>query len=169
MSDLSDDLMLEFTSWFNEMLASGMVLPKTFSGVNEDGSQYIVAMSELGLENKDHLAFMSHVLNHERSIAYAFKMRIEAQICKEPPIFQERHIFYSGQMGSYYSVELTSQSPDCWAEGSKVLRESHTVGPEIFFQDILPPSFKASSEDARFAAIWADKRSKVMWRKRAVA
>ena len=160
------ELMLEFTSWFERQLESGDLLPKVFSGVNIDGSQYIMFMSELDLDSSEHLDFMRYVLHAENSIAFVFKMRMAAELGTVPPTYEEQHLFYSGQLGSYYSMQLTSKAENTWDEGSQVLRESHTTTPEIFFQEILPQSFKPSAEDAKYERIWDEVRSEVMWRDR---
>ncbi len=104
MTDIAKELMLEFTSWFERQLESGDLLPKVFSGVNADGNQYIMFMSELDLDSSEHLDFMRYVLHAENSIAFVFKMRMSAELLTVPPTYQEQHFFYSGQQGSYHSM-----------------------------------------------------------------
>jgi hypothetical protein len=165
-SDLSADLMREFVNWFNSLLEKGTVLPKMFTGVNRDGRQYIVDMSLVEIDIKKHYLFMRYVLFHEKSIAYAYKMRTVAELCKEPLIHQEQHIFYSGSANSYHSSQFTSQAGDGWHEGSKLLNENHTTEPEIFLQELLPNYFEQTSDDDLFSNIWNSIRDKVIWRER---
>ena len=165
-ADLSGELMKEFVHWFNSLLEKGTVLPKMFTGVNRDGKQYIVDMSRVEIDIKKHYLFMRYVLFHEKSIAYAYKMRTVAELCKEPLIHQEQHIFYSGSANSYHSTQLTSQAGDGWHEGSKLLSEHYTTEPEIFLQELLPKYFEQTSDDDLYANIWNSIKGKVIWRDR---
>ena len=165
-SDLSGDLMKEFIHWFNSLLEKGTVLPKMFTGVNRDGKQYIVDMSLVEIDIQKHYLFMRYVLFHEKSIAFAFKMRTVAEICTEPLIHQEQHIFYSGSANSYHSTQLTSNADGGWHEGSKLLNENHTTEAEIFFQELLPKYFEQTSDDDLYANIWNSIKHKVIWRER---
>lgn len=164
--DLSGDLMKEFVHWFNSLLEKDTVLPKMFTGVNRDGKQYVVDMSLVEVDIKKHYLFMRYVLFHEKSIAYAYKMRVVAELCTEPLIHQEQHIFYSGGSNSYHSTQLTSQAGDGWHEGSKLLNETHTTKPETFLQELLPEYFEQTSDDEMYANIWNSIKDKVMWRTR---
>lgn len=164
--DLSGDLMMEFVHWFNSLLEKDTVLPKMFTGVNRDGKQYVVDMSLVEVDIKKHYLFMRYVLFHEKSIAYAYKMRVVAELCTEPLIHQEQHIFYSGGSNSYHSTQLTSQAGDGWHEGSKLLNETHTTKPETFLQELLPDYFEQTDDDELYANIWNSIKDKVMWRTR---
>jgi hypothetical protein len=164
--DLSGDLMKEFVHWFNSLLEKDTVLPKMFTGVNRDGKQYVVDMSLVEVDIKKHYLFMRYVLFHEKSIAYAYKMRVVAELCTEPLIHQEQHIFYSGGSNSYHSTQLTSQAGDGWHEGSKLLNETHTTKPETFLQELLPEYFEQTDDDELYANIWNSIKDKVMWRTR---
>ena len=165
-ADLSGDLIKEFVHWFSSLLEKGMVLPKMFTGVNRDGKQYVIDMSLVKIEIKKHYLFMRYVLFHEKSIAYAYTMRAIAELCTEPLINLEQHIFYSGSAKSYHSTQLTSQASDGWQEGSKLLNENHTTKPEIFLQELLPDYFEQTSDDDLFSNIWNSIKGKVIWRER---
>lgn len=168
-TDLSLDLINEFVRWFDLLLEKGTVLPKFFTGVNRDGKQFLVDMSLVKIDSKKHFWFMRYVLFNEKSIAYAYKMRMIAQLCEEPLIHQEQHVFYSGSSDSYSSVVLTSQSADGWQEGSKLVSEDHTAKPEIFLQELLPEFYERTDDDDMYANIWNSIRDKVIWRDRPLA
>jgi hypothetical protein len=165
-ADLSGELMQEFVQWFNSLLEKETVLPKMFTGVNRDGRQYVVDMSLVDVDIKKHYLFMRYVLFHEKSIAYAYKMRVVAELCREPLIHQEQHIFYSGSANSYHSTQLTSQAGDGWHEGSKLLNETHDTKPYSFLQELLPEFFEQTDDDDLYANIWNSIKGKVMWRTR---
>ena len=164
--DLSGDLMKEFVHWFNSLLEKGTVLPKMFTGVNRDGKQYIVDMSLVEIDIKKHYLFMRYVLFHEKSIAYAYKMRMVAELSTAPLIHQEQHIFYSGSANSFHSTQITSRAGEGWHDGSKVLSETHTTEPEIFLQELLPNYFENTNDDDLFSNIWNSIRDKIIWRER---
>ena len=164
--DLSGELMKELVHWFNSLLEKDSVLPKMFTGVNRDGKQYVVDMSLVEIDIKKHYLFMRYVLFHEKSIAYAYKMRMVAEVCTEPLILQEQHIFYSGSANSYHSTQLTSQAGDGWHEGSILLNETHTTEPEMFLQELLPKYFEQTSDDDLYANIWNSIKDKIFWRDR---
>jgi hypothetical protein len=165
-ADLSGELMQEFVHWFNSLLEKETVLPKMFTGVNRDGRQYVVDMSLVDVDIKKHYLFMRYVLFHEKSIAYAYKMRVIAELCREPLIHQEQHIFYSGSANSYHSTQLTSQAGEGWQEGSKLLNETHDTKPHSFLQELLPEFFEQTDDDDLYANIWNSIKGKVMWRTR---
>ncbi len=165
-ADLSGELINEFVSWFNGLLKNGTVLPKMFSGVNRDGRQFVIDLSRVDLDIKKHLAFMRYVLFHENSIAYAYKMRMVAEVCKEPLIHQEQHVFHSGCAGSYHFAVLTSQAPDGWQEGSKLVRQLHSKEPTTFFDELLPSYHVPTDDDDLFGNIWQSIRGQVVWRNR---
>ena len=164
--DLSGDLMKEFVHWFNSLLEKGTVLPKMFTGVNRDGKQYIVDMSLVEIDIKKHYLFMRYVLFHEKSIAYAYKMRMVAELSTAPLIHQEQHIFYSGSANSFHSTQITSRSGEGWHDGSKVLSKTHTTEPEIFLQELLPNYFENTNDDDLFSNIWNSIKDKIIWRER---
>ena len=166
LQDLSRDLIAELLGWFEKLLESETVLSKVFMGVNGDGQQFVVFMSDLDLDHREHPDFMRYVLHSEKSIAFAYKMRTVVEINRDPQALREDHIFYSGQIGKYFAIDVTSRSPDSWADGVNILRKSETETPEIFLQDLLCQSYKPSQFDAEYAALWNEIRPKIRWRQR---
>lgn len=165
-ADLSHELIQEFVNWFGVFLDKGSVMPKMFTGVNRDGSQFIVDFSRLEMDKNRHLDFMRYVLHREGSIAFAFKMRVAVEVCKEPQIIQEQHDFYSGSASSYHYMAVTSKAEDGWQDGYHVIRERNSPEPEIFFQELLPQYFKREGDLVDFGHIWDNIRGDIFWRKR---
>lgn len=163
-TDIGRQLATELIGWFEKLLETQTILPKVFTGVSAQGRQFIVMMGDLGLENLEHLDFMRYVLHKEQAVAFAFKMRNAVEVCKEPQIIQEQHTFYSGQVGKYIAVDITSQSPDSWDDGIKIIRRSSSETPEIFFQDLLGTPYVPSALDSKYEALWLGIREKVQWR-----
>jgi hypothetical protein len=164
--DIGRQLVTELIGWFEKLLETQTVLPKVFMGVNAQGRQFIVMMGDLGLENREHLDFMRYVLYKEQAVAFAYKMRNAVEVCSEPQILQEQHTFYSGQVGKYIAVDLTSQATDSWSDGIKIIRRSSSEKPEIFLQDLLTNPFVPSELDPKYEALWLGIRDKVQWRER---
>ena len=164
--DLAETLLGEFCQWFSNLALLGTVLPKAFSGVNPDGKQFIVALSDLELDTMEHLDFMRYVLHAEKSIAFVFKMRMIAQLSKEPEIFQEQHQFISGQQGSYHNIGLTSKDGESWESGTIICNESHSKEPEMFFQELLQIPYSPTENDKKYAAIWNSVRDRIKWQSR---
>ncbi len=165
-TDFSGVLIQEFANWFGVFLEKDSVMPKMFTGVNRDGSQFIIDFSRLELDRSKHLDFMRYVLHHENSIAYAYKMRTVVEVCKEPQILQEQHLFFAGYENSFHSLSITSNAPDGWQEGYKVFNESHSTAPEMFFQELLPNYYKRTDDVVMFSELWQGIRDKVFWRNR---
>lgn len=164
--DFSGVLIQEFSNWFGVFLDKESVMPKMFTGVNRDGRQFIIDFSRLELDPSKHLDFMRYVLHHENSIAYVYKMRTIVEVCKEPQILQEQHLFFSGYADSFHSLSITSNAPDGWQDGYKVLNESHTDKPEMFFQELLPNYYKRTDDVVMFSELWQSIRENVFWRTR---
>lgn len=165
-ADIGRQLVTELIGWFENLIKSETLLPKVFTGVNAQGRQFIVVMGDLDLDNREHLDFMRYVLHKENSVAFAYKMRNAVEVCKEPQIIQEQHTFFSGQAGKYIAVDITSESPDSWAEGMKIIRRSSSEEPEVFLQDLMSRPYKPSGYDSKYAALWAGIREKIQWRDR---
>jgi hypothetical protein len=165
-ADIGGVLIQEFVIWFGGLLETGTVMPKMFTGVNRDGSQFIIDFSRLNMDSSKHLDFMRYVLHEEGSIAFAFKMRVAVEVCKEPQIIQEQHMFYAGSSGHYHYVSLTSKAEDGWQDGYKVVSERNSAQPEVFFQELLPEHFKRQGDLVEFAGVWKAIRNYVFWRKR---
>jgi hypothetical protein len=165
-TDFSGVLIQEFANWFGVFLEKGSVMPKIFTGVNRDGSQFIIDFSRLELDRSKHLDFMRYVLHHEHSIAYAYKMRTNVEVCKEPQILQEQHLFFAGYENSFHSLSITSNAADGWQDGFKVFDESHATAPESFFQELLPNYYNRTSDVVMFGELWQGMRDKVSWRTR---
>jgi len=165
-ANLSYQLITELIGWFEKLLASETLLPKVFMGVNSDARQFIVFVADLGLEQSEELDFMRYVLHFEKSIAFAYKIRVMAEISKNPQILQEEHSFFSGQVGKYFAVDITSQSTDSWADGIKITRKSVTEEPEIFLQELLTQAYVPTKSDAKYGTLWSRIRSKIQWRDR---
>lgn len=165
-ADIGRQLVTELIGWFEKLLESQTVLPKVFTGVNAQGRQFIVMMGDLGLENREHLDFMRYVLHKEKAVAFAYKMRNAVEVCAEPQIIQEQHTFYSGQVGKYIAVDITSQAPDSWSDGIKIINQSSSEEPESFFQDLLASPFVPRELDPKYESLWLGIREKVQWRER---
>jgi hypothetical protein len=165
-ADIGRQLVTELIGWFENLIKTETLLPKVFTGVNAQGRQFIVVMGDLDLDSREHLDFMRYVLHKENSVAFAYKMRNAVEVCKEPQIVQEQHTFFSGQVGKYIAVDITSEAPDSWAEGMKIVRRSSTEEPEVFLQDLMPKPYKPSEHDAKYSALWLAIREKVQWRDR---
>ena len=167
-ADIGRQLVTELIGWFENLIKTETLLPKVFTGVNAQGRQFIVVMGDLDLDSREHLDFMRYVLHKENSVAFAYKMRNAVEVCKEPEIVQEQHTFFSGQFGKYIAVDITSQAPDSWAEGMKIIRRSSSEEPEVFLQDLMSKPYKPSEHDSKYAALWAGIREKVQWRDREI-
>jgi hypothetical protein len=167
--DIGGQLVTELIGWFEKLIETQIVLPKVFTGVNAQGRQFILMMGDLGLENREHLDFMRYVLKKEQAVAFAYKMRNSVEVCSEPQIIQDQHTFYSGQVGKYFAVDITSQAPDSWSDGIKIIRRSSSAEPEIFFQDLLVSPFVPTELDSKYEALWLGIRDKVQWRVRQTA
>lgn len=165
-ADIGRQLATELIGWFEKLLETQTVLPKVFTGVSAQGRQFIVMMGDLGLENREHLDFMRYVLHKEQAVAFAYKMRNAVEVCAEPQIIQEQHTFFSGQVGKYIAVDITSQAPDSWSAGIKIIRRSSSEEPEVFFQDLLTNPYVPSELDQKYKTLWLDIRDKVQWRDR---
>ncbi len=166
MKDHSAALIGEFCQWFSNLAVQGTLLPKAFSGINPDGKQFIVILTDLGLDTMEHLDFMKYVLHAEKSIAFVFKMRMIAQLSKEPEILQEQHQFISGQEGSYHNIGLTSKDGESWESGTIICNESHSKVPEMFFQELLQEPYSPSQSDEKYSALWSSVRDRVRWQDR---
>lgn len=164
--DLSGELIQEFANWFGVFLDKGEVMPKMFTGVNRDGSQFIIDFSRLELDSSNHIDFIRFVLHHENSIAFAYKMCMGVEVCKEPQLIQEQHEFYAGCENSYHYLAITSKAEDGWQDGHIVMNERHAKEPEILFQELLPKYYKREGDIVLFGEIWQGIRDKVFWRKR---
>lgn len=165
-ANLSYELIAELIGWFKKLLLSETLLPKVFMGVNSDARQFIVFVADLKLEQGEEFNFMRYVLHFEKSIAFAYKIRVMAEISQHPQILQEEHSFFSGQVGKYFAVDITSQSTDSWADGIKITRKSVTEEPEMFLQELLTQPYIPTEFDAKYAALWSRIRSKIQWRDR---
>jgi hypothetical protein len=165
-ADFSGILIQEFANWFGVFLDKGEVMSKMFTGVNRDGRQFIIDFSRLELDRSKHLDFMRYVLHHENSIAYAYKMRTIVEVCKEPQVLQEQHLFYSGYEDSFHALSITSNAPNGWQDGYKVFNESHANKPESFFHELLPNYFQRTDDIVMFSELWQAIREKVFWRTR---
>ncbi len=164
--DIGGELIQEFVKWFGGLLETGTVMPKMFTGVNLDGGQFIIDLSRLNMDSSKHLDFMRYVLHEEGSIAFAYKMRVAVEVCKDPQVIQEQHEFYSGSSGHYHYVSLKSKAENGWQDGYKVVSERSSAQPEIFFQELLPEHFKRQGDLVEFGGIWKAIRNDVYWRKR---
>lgn len=165
-TNFSGVLIQEFANWFGVFLEKDSVMPKMFTGVSQDGKQFIFDFSRLELDRSKHLDFMRYVLHHERSIAFAFKMRTAVEVCKEPQLIQEQHEFYAGCENSYHYLAITSKAEDGWQDGYIVMNERHAKEPEIFFQELLPNYYKRTDDVVMFSELWQGIRDKVFWRNR---
>ena len=142
------------------------MMPKMFSGINRDGSQFIIDLSSLNMEVGRHLDFMRYVLHREGSIAFVFNMHVAAQLSKEPLVIQELYDFYSGSSESYHHIAVASNSEDGWQDGYRIIKEHSSHEPVIFLQELLPQYFKHEGDLLEFAHIWENIRGKIFWRKR---
>lgn len=163
---LSAQLINEFLSWFESNLEKDILLPRMFSGVNQDGMQYLVEMSRTGLDFGEHLDFMRYVMWKEQSIGFAFNKRVGVLLSREPEIVQEQHEFYSGTKDSFHIICVASKNGEDWKDGLNVVHHSNSETPEVFFQELLPELYKPTAKEAEYAAIWQSIRSQAHWRSR---
>ena len=161
--DLSGQLIGEFYEWFTNNLEKGELLPKVFSGITADKRQFILMMGDLGIEKGLHLEFMKYVVNQEQVIAFVATMRINVQLSEEPLQLQERYFFFSGQEGSFYSIEVTPKID--WQFGYDITTNKHTERSHIFFQDLFSENCDENIK-AKYSDLWANVRDKILWRER---
>lgn len=165
-TDLGYDLIQEYVNWLGAFLEKIGMMPKMFSGVNRDGSQFIIDLSSLNMEVGRHLDFMRYVLHREGSIAFVFNMHVAAHLSKEPLVIQELYDFFSGSAESYHHIEVASNSEDGWQDGYRIIKEHSSHKPSVFFQELLPQYFKREGDLLEFANIWESMRDSIFWRKR---
>lgn len=165
MERISGQLMNEFVSWFYNLVEQGTDLPKVFSGVNRDGRQFVVVLSDLPIGQGDHLDFMRAVLRVEDAVAYAFKMRV-GLLNEKTNTTEERVDFFTGEPGQYLFLEIAPRDGVSWKSGFYETSKRQSDQPEWFMQDLFPTEYKPSDKDPQFLQIWGSVRDSVMWRQR---
>lgn len=166
MVPLSKQLIEEFRTWFLNLAVQGSDLPKVFTGVKQDGAQFIVVLSDLAIGQDEHLDFMRTVLHAEDAVAFAYKIRTGVLADEKSNKVEERVTFFSGEQGHYFLLELAPKLDNSWASGVYETQNSESREIEIFFQDLLPEPYKPADQAEQYLHIWRSIRKDVMWRER---
>jgi hypothetical protein len=66
------ELFEEYSEWYNNLALENGVLPRSISGVSEEGQQFIYLIDEVDLHHMARNKYIRFVLDENRSIAYAY-------------------------------------------------------------------------------------------------
>jgi hypothetical protein len=70
--DIAAILAGELAIWFQNLGAEGVLLPRAFSGITQDGKQAIIILAGLSFDHVQRRDFITWLCRHEQFVAYAY-------------------------------------------------------------------------------------------------
>jgi len=163
--DLAAVLVAEFSIWFQNLGTKG-ILPRAFTGVTKGDKQVVTVLTSLPLDHIQRKQFLVWLCRNERFVAYAYGTHVE--IAQESWTVTEGFDIFASS--NRYDVGKTLRIER--REGTiQFFVQHHAVRPakqenELFYGLQQSNEVFASDNEALFRELWADLKSKSMWRQR---
>ena len=169
--ELLNDLFEEYAQWYSSLAEEYGTLPRSISGVAEEGRQFLLLLDGLELHHMVRNKFVRFVLDELTSVAYAYgslDIRSESDEGELVELLDivaadaEHYIMGSWQVIRGQDGRVTDLLHRGSSEGDDTEKHSGSwfLTGSIRFSEV---------EKARFGAIWEDAKSEIIFKDRNAA
>ncbi len=148
------DLLNEFAVWYHRLSEKGL-LPRTLSGINDSGKQFLLRLDDVTLSNDERHQLIHTILREEAAVCYAYGGMIQQEQGEHLTLViatEEQYVIGSWQVLREEGIQL--EHKELW-EG-----DNPEEVPAAWF---LTPAVRVSDADRlRYQAIWKELSEQAM-------
>ena len=157
----SENLAVEITAYYRNLALGHGVIPKVFTLVNAQGSQYLFFIDDLPLKEDEVDQFLSFIVQEHDAVCYARGTLVILE--KADQLIEFAVIDQDDDQAIVCSAQLTRDvdgKPIGLSEFEKILAPKKT----IFFGGLFTPVTLSADKADEFESLWDEMRPKILHR-----
>lgn len=157
----SENLAVEITAYYRNLALGHGVIPKVFTLVNAQGSQYLFFIDDLPLKEDEVDQFLSFIVQEHDAVCYARGTLVILE--KADQLIEFAVIDQDDDQAIVCSAQLTRDvdgKPIGLSEFEKILAPKKT----IFFGGLFNPVTLSDDKADEFESLWDEMRPKILHR-----
>jgi hypothetical protein len=156
-----EHLAVEIASYYRNLALGHGVIPKVFTLVNGDGSQYLFFLDDLAMEHEEENAFLSFIIQEHEAVCYARGTLVILE--KNQQLIEFAVIDQEDADAIVCSAELTrdlDEKPIGLTEFDKISAPKKS----IFFGNLFNPYVLSAEQVDAFDSLWEEMKPKILQR-----
>jgi hypothetical protein len=157
----SENLAVELSSYYRNLALGHGVIPKVFTLVNGEGSQYLFFIDDLRMNTEEENLFLAYVVQEHEAVCYARGTLVVLE--KSQQLIEFAVIDQDDAQAIVCSAQLTrdiDDKPIGLTEFEKILAPKKT----IFFSGLFEPIELSEDRAEVFEGLWDEMKPKILHR-----
>jgi len=157
----SENLAVELSSYYRNLALGHGVIPKVFTLVNGEGSQYLFFIDDLRMNTEEENLFLAYVVQEHEAVCYARGTLVVLE--KSQQLIEFAVIDQDDAQAIVCSAQLTrdiDDKPIGLTEFEKILAPKKT----IFFSGLFEPIELSEDRAEGFEGLWDEMKPKILHR-----
>jgi len=157
----SENLAVELSSYYRNLALGHGVIPKVFTLVNGEGSQYLFFIDDLRMNTEEENLFLAYVVQEHEAVCYARGALVVLE--KSQQLIEFAVIDQDDAQAIVCSAQLTrdiDDKPIGLTEFEKILAPKKT----IFFSGLFEPIELSEDRAEGFEGLWDEMKPKILHR-----
>lgn len=157
----SENLAVELSSYYRNLALGHGVIPKVFTLVNGEGSQYLFFIDDLRMNTEEENLFLAYVVQEHEAVCYARGTLVVLE--KSQQLIEFAVIDQDDAQAIVCSAQLTrdiDDKPIGLTEFEKILAPKKT----IFFSGLFEPIELSEDRAEGFEGFWDEMKPKILHR-----
>jgi hypothetical protein len=157
----SENLAVELSSYYRNLALGHAVIPKVFTLVNGEGSQYLFFIDDLQMDEDEENQFLAYIVQEHEAVCYARGTLVILE--KTQQLIEFAVIDQDDIEAIVCSAQLTrdiEDKPVGLSEFEKILAPKKT----IFFGGLFDPIRVSNDKVEEFEGLWDEMRPKILHR-----
>ena len=157
----AENLAVELSSYYRNLALGHGVIPKVFTLVNGEGSQYLFFIDDLRMNTEEENLFLAYVVQEHEAVCYARGTLVVLE--KSQQLIEFAVIDQDDAQAIVCSAQLTrdiDDKPIGLTEFEKILAPKKT----IFFSGLFEPISLSEYRVEEFEGLWDEMKPKILHR-----
>jgi len=157
----SENLAVELSSYYRNLALGHGVIPKVFTLVNGEGSQYLFFIDDLRMNADEENHFLAYIVQEHEAVCYARGTLVVLE--KSQQLIEFAVIDQDDAQAIVCSAQLTrdvDDKPVGLTEFEKILAPKKT----IFFSGLFEPMTLSEDRVEEFEGLWDEMKPKILHR-----
>jgi len=157
----AENLAVELSSYYRNLALGHGVIPKVFTLVNGEGSQYLFFIDDLRMNAEEENQFLAYIVQEHEAVCYARGTLVVLE--KSQQLIEFAVIDQDDVQAIVCSAQLTrdvDDKPVGLTEFEKILAPKKT----IFFSGLFEPMALSDDRAEEFEGLWDEMKPKILHR-----
>jgi hypothetical protein len=157
----AENLAVELSSYYRNLALGHGVIPKVFTLVNGEGSQYLFFIDDLRMNAEEENQFLAYIVQEHEAVCYARGTLVVLE--KSQQLIEFAVIDQDDAQAIVCSAQLTrdvDDKPVGLTEFEKILAPKKT----IFFSGLFEPMALSDDRAEEFEGLWDEMKPKILHR-----